>query len=437
MSAPTLRFYFDFSCPYAYVASTLIEALAERAGARLDPRPMLLGGVFRAHATPQNLSETLSPAKARHNLADMHRQAERAGVPLRMPKGHPIRTVEALRALLVVGPPFMPLAHAMFRAYWVDGVDLSTQAGLRSVLTQAGHDADAILNRISDDAIKQQLRERTDEAIAAGVFGVPTCIVPTEAGPELSLRHPPAQSPGPSRDALFWGVDRLDMVEDLLCSQSGRTPTRDALPDRSQLRAPVDLYFDYSSPFAYLGCHRAEQLLGDHARWRPMLLGAVFKQVGTPDVPLFQQSEAKRRHTAQDLERQAARAGAPYRFPTRFPMRTVLPLRLTLAAGACEPGDGSSGRRLIHALFQAYWAHDRDISDPTELARICVEQGYDGEALLAAANEQSVKDALFASTSAAVEAGVFGAPTFIVHGSEGPELFWGADRLPLVVQAAK
>ncbi|MFO7566472.1 MAG: 2-hydroxychromene-2-carboxylate isomerase [Enhygromyxa sp.] len=414
MSAPTLRFYFDFSCPYAYVASTRIEALAQRSGARLDPRPILLGGVFRAHATPQNLSETLSPAKARHNLADMTRQAARAGVPLTMPQGHPIRTVEALRSLLVVGEPFMPLAHAFYRAYWVEGIDLSTREGVAQVLRSAGHDAEAILAKIDDPKIKAELRERTDEAIATGVFGVPTCVVETAVGPEL-----------------FWGSDRLDMVEALLREQAG-LPKLDP-PQPLGPKRPVDVYFDYSSPFAYLGCVLAERLFGDHARWHPMLLGAVFKQVGTPNVPLFTQNQAKQQHTSKDLERQAAAIGARFSFPSRFPMRTVLPLRVTLAARAHERREG---RRLVQALFEALWADDRDISDPAEVERIADTCGFNGTELVARAAQQSVKDALFESTRAAVEAGVFGAPTFIVHGEAGPELFWGADRIELALAAA-
>lgn len=425
MSTPTLRFYFDFSCPYAYVASTQIEALAQRVGARLDPRPILLGGVFRAHSTPQNLSETLGPAKARHNLADMHRWAARAGVPLNFPQGHPMRTVEALRSLLVVGEPFMPLAHAFFRAYWVDGIDLSTRENVAAVLREAGHDAEAVLARIDEPAIKDELRERTDEAIATGVFGVPTCVItPGESG-----RKEPE---------LFWGVDRLDMVEALLRELGSlnqpEAPTLSVQPPSlPRATRPVDLYFDYSSPFAYLGCIKAERWLGDDARWHPMLLGAVFKQVGTPDVPMFAQNEAKRRHTGKDLQRQAAMIGAPFSFPSRFPMRTVLPLRVTLAARAHESREG---RRLVHALFRALWADDRDISDPAEVERIADACGLDGAGLVARANEQAIKDALFQSTRAAVEAGVFGAPTFIVHGQAGPELFWGADRLELALAAA-
>ena len=421
MADAVLRFYFDFSCPYAYVASTQIEELAARAGAILEPRPILLGGVFRARQTPQNLSETLSPAKARHNLADMQRQAALAGLPLRMPAGHPIRTVEALRALLVVGPPFMPLAHAFYRAYWVEGVDLSKREAVRQILCEAGHasEAEAIMTQIDSPEIKAELRARTDEAIETGVFGVPTCVIDTREGPEL-----------------FWGVDRLDMVEALLRSQTGRDLDLDeprALPAPDQLRFPVDIYFDYSSPFACLGCHAAERLLGDRARWRPMLLGAVFKQVGTANVPLFMQNEAKRSHTAKDLDRQAARLGAPYRFPSRFPMRTVLPLRATLAAHAL---DGARGRELIHRLFRAYWAEDRDIADPQVVAEICDACGLDGASVVERAGEQQAKDALFQSTSEAVEAGVFGAPTFVVHTDEGPKLFWGADRLELALRAA-
>jgi len=416
MAEPVLRFYFDFSCPYAYIASTQIETLAERAGASLDPRPMLLGGVFQARSTPQNLSEVLSPAKARHNLADMNRQAARAGVQLTMHPKHPMRTVEALRALLVVGPPFMPLAHALYRAYWVDGVDLTTRAGLGEVLAGAGHDADAVLAKIDDPAIKQALRERTDEAIAAEVFGAPTCVVETEAGTEL-----------------IWGADRLDRVERRLCEASGRTPRTRELPAPEHIHAPIDVFFDYSSPFSYLGCHRAERLFGERARWRPMLLGAVFQAVGMDNVPLFTMSEAKRQHTARDLELQALECGAPYKFPSRFPMRTILPLRVTLAA---EAERSAEGRRLIHAIYRAYWADDRDIADPAVVAAICDEQGFDGEALVAAASEQPVKHALFASTQAAIDAGVFGAPTFVVDRPAGPELFWGADRIDYALEAA-
>jgi 2-hydroxychromene-2-carboxylate isomerase len=406
--AMRLEFWFDFSCPYAYLAATQVEALAARTGAELVPCPMLLGGVFRARETPQKLFATLGPAKARHNFADLLRWARTFDVPYAMPPGHPLRTVEALRCLLAAGQPFMPLAHRFFRAYWVEGVDLATEAGLRKVLGEAGLDADAILAAARGEAIKAELFARTQEAIERGVFGAPAFFVD---------------------GALYWGQDRMDMVEAAL----GGAPDA-GQPAQADLRAPVDLYFDYSSPFAYLASTRAEAAFGDRARWRPMLLGAVFKEVEMVNVPLLAMSEAKRQFVAQDLLRQAAAAGAPLTWPTRFPMNSVLALRVTLAARAHET---PAGRALVHRLFRAYWAEDQDLADPAVVAALATEVGLDGPGLVAAAGTPEVKEALRSATQAAVDAGVFGAPTFIVH-PEGrpPELFWGADRLVMAARAA-
>src|SRR5688572_5954777 len=94
MPEKTVEFFFDYSCPYAYLASTQIEALCARVGAALRFRPMLLGGVFRAVGAAQNQAGAMNPEKARHNLADMRRWASLWQVPLSMPEGHPMRTVE-------------------------------------------------------------------------------------------------------------------------------------------------------------------------------------------------------------------------------------------------------------------------------------------------------------------------------------------------------
>ena len=119
LPARSLDFWFDYTCPYAYLGSTQAPALAARMGVDLTYRPLLLGGVFRANDTPQKLFATLSPAKAAHNLADLQRWAERFGVALTMPPNHPMRSVEALRATLATGIDPRVIA-AFYRAYWVD-----------------------------------------------------------------------------------------------------------------------------------------------------------------------------------------------------------------------------------------------------------------------------------------------------------------------------
>ncbi len=302
-----LQFWFDFSCPYAYVASTTVEALSRRTGAELDARPMLLGGVFRARATPQVPAAIMGSAKAKHNAEDIRRTAAWHGVPLTVPAQHPMRTVDALRALLAVGPPYLgPLAHALFRAYWVEGIDIATRDGLARVLRDAGHDPDRVIAESQSDRIKDELRKQTDQAIAAGVFGAPAYVVEGQ---------------------LYWGVDRSDYVERAL----GGAPVSD-LPDRERM-APTDFWFDYSSPFSYLAAERVERIFGRAASWRPMLLGAVFKTVEQVQVPLFSQNEAKQKHTQADLQRQAEAYGLEVRWPSRFPMNSVLALRVTLLTG--------------------------------------------------------------------------------------------------------
>ncbi len=192
-----LHFWFDYTCPYAYLASTQVAALAQRAGAELVYEPMLLGGVFRAVRTPQRLFAELSPAKARHNVLDMERWADLFGVPLRVPDGHPLRSVEALRATLLTGID-PRVIDGFYRAYWIDGRGPSEEATMRDVLGAAGHDPGAILGRL--DEAKEDLRRRTDQAIALGVFGAPAFVVEGE---------------------LFWGQDRMEFVEKALTKAQG------------------------------------------------------------------------------------------------------------------------------------------------------------------------------------------------------------------------
>jgi 2-hydroxychromene-2-carboxylate isomerase len=188
----SLDFWFDYSCPYAYLASTQVEALAARVGAGVVWKPMLLGGVFAANGTPQKLFATLSPAKAAHNARDLERWAALWDVPLVMPAGHPLRTVEALRATVACGVD-PRVVHGFYRAYWVEGRGPSEEQTMRDVLAAAGQDAGAVLAAIARPEAKDDLRRRTDEAIALGIFGAPAFVV---AG------------------NMYWGQDRMHFVEE-------------------------------------------------------------------------------------------------------------------------------------------------------------------------------------------------------------------------------
>jgi 2-hydroxychromene-2-carboxylate isomerase len=193
-------FFYDFSCPYAYLAHTQIEAVCARAGAELVWRPMLLGGVFQAVGTVQVPFAAMSTSKARHNAFDMMRWADHFGVPLTIPPTHPNRTVLALRATLAAGAEIPRASKAIFAAYWVEGRDVAQADVVREALDGAGLDGAALVASAEDPAIKAALRVRTDEAVAHGVFGAPAFVV---------------TAPGVTGD-LFWGQDRLDFVEKAL-----------------------------------------------------------------------------------------------------------------------------------------------------------------------------------------------------------------------------
>jgi len=418
-------FYFDFSCPYAYLGSEAIEAVCARIGATLRWRPMLLGGVFRAIGAGEGPMATLPPAKAIHVQRDALRWAERRGLPLAFPAAHPMRTVRALRVLLGLPEASWPAAiHALYRAYWRDGADVTRDDVIARALAGAGiadADAAAALAGADSAAIKDDLRRRTDEAVARGVFGAPAMF----AG-----------------DVLLWGQDRLHWLEAVASGWNpdvGAVPGGVAIPAAPAATAPpgaepreVDFWFDFSSPFAYLGATQIEAVCraaGATLRWRPLLLGALFKQIGTPDVPMFAMPDSKRRYIAGEIGRWARWWHVPFRFATRFPMKTVSALRLVIAAGDEAPP-------LIKRLFAAFWVEDENLDDDATLRRLTGEVGLD-PALVDRTREPAIKQALADLTAEARDTGVFGVPTCVVRDPRGPLVFWGQDRLDLVAAALR
>lgn len=407
-----LEFWFDYSCPYAYVASTRAAALAARLGVPLAWKPMLLGGVFAARQAPQNLATTLPVPKAAHLLRDQARFADRAGVPLRHPPEHPRRTVDALRATLAAGVD-PALIAAFYRAYWVEGRPVEDRAEVLRIAAEAGHRLDAA----ALDAHKDELRARTEEAVSLGIFGAPSWVWR-----------------GAEEPRLWFGGDRTDAVEAGVRAATGQPPAPPAPPLPALPGARVDFWFDYSSPYAYLGALAAPALAertGAPVRWRPMLLGAVFKAVAQANVPLFTFSAPKQAWTLRDLTESAARLGSPLVMNPHFPLKTTLPARLTLA----HPDPVSFARR----VFRATWVDGLDTTRLSVLRTLGADEIVgDGpatdEALLGAAEAQ--KEALFTNTAEAVEAGIFGAPSWVVHRPDGgPWLFWGQDRVDQVEAA--
>ena len=155
-----------------------------------------------------------------------------------------------------------------------------------------------------------------------------------------------------------------------------------------------------------------------------MLLGGLFKSLGGPMVPLLASPQVKQDYNMLDMQRWAQYFDIPFQWPSRFPMNTVKALRITLQLNNPAP--------FIHRVYRAYWAEDRDISDPTVLAELLDDVGQP-RSLLARTAEPDIKKLLIDATQEALERGVFGAPTCIV----GDELYFGQDRFQFVTNAIK
>lgn len=192
----SVDFYFDFSSPYGYLASTRIDAIAARHGATVNWRPFLLGAVFKLTGAGPLTSVPLKGDYSRH---DWDRTARRYGVPFRMPAQFPFGAVTASRAFYHVQQHdpegAVRLAQALFQAAFGAGRDISPVEAVAAVAEGAGFEAEALLAGIQSAAAKEQLKHEVESAIARGVFGSPFFFVGDEG---------------------FWGNDRLDEVADWL-----------------------------------------------------------------------------------------------------------------------------------------------------------------------------------------------------------------------------
>jgi 2-hydroxychromene-2-carboxylate isomerase len=422
--AETLELWFDFSCPYAYLASRKAPAMAAAAGAELIWRPMLLGGVFAGIGAGQGPMATLGAAKATHNARDMQRWAELLGVPLRVPAAHPMRTVRALRTLLALPAARWPTAiDALYAAYWQRGDDITQDDVILAALAEIPEAASA-LARADDLEIKAELRARTDEAIALGIFGAPAWVV----------RRDRAIVPGPASLAtiLIWGQDRMPWVDAVL---AGWNPDAEPPPGGPRpigfgaqgFHSPrsLELYFDVASPFAYFALTQIAalgKLAGVTPKLHPILLGALFRDIGQVDAPILEMTAAKQTYTQRELVRWSNWWGVPFKWPVKFPQRTIAAQRLCLLAGD-DP-------TLPLALARAIWAEQRDVSDPAVLASVLASVGAP-ESWLERTQDPAIKQQLIDEGVRAREAGAFGVPTFVV---DGKHLVFGQDRMELVMR---
>ena len=184
----------------------------------------------------------------------------------------------------------------------------------------------------------------------------------------------------------------------------------------------VDFFYEFASTYSYIAAMRIAPLAngaGVTLRWRPFLLGPIFKAQGWDTSP-FNLYPAKGRYMVRDCERQCADLGLSFRLPEPFPQNSLQAARVALAG----LGEGW-GEDFSRAVYRAEFAEGRNIGEPAVIADIVQALGHDASAALARAQSDDIKGRLRANTEEAQRRGIFGAPNFIAGG----ELFWGNDRL--------
>ncbi len=192
MSEP-ITFYFDFTSPYSYLASERIDELAAKHGRKVKWRPVMLGAAFKASGMP--LLVTI-PLKGEYSKRDFDRSARYMGIPYTFPPKFPVSSLSAARGYYWLHGQDCErarrFAHAVFRAYWTAGRDISELAVVLELAREQGIDAGAFETAIGSQEIKDRVKSETDAAIAQGMFGAPYFMVDGEP---------------------FWGADRLPQID--------------------------------------------------------------------------------------------------------------------------------------------------------------------------------------------------------------------------------
>jgi 2-hydroxychromene-2-carboxylate isomerase len=194
-----LRFYFDFSSPYSYIANEWVDALAARHGRPVQRHAILLGATFQVTEIKSPVSY---PLKREYSLRDFERSARFEGVPLKMPEPFPIPTQNAARLFWWLAETrgeeaAAAWAQAGLRALFTRGLALNDTATLKALAAEHGLNADEAEAVWNDAPWKLRLKRANDEAIAAGIFGAPWFVVDGEP---------------------FWGNDRKPQIERWLAS---------------------------------------------------------------------------------------------------------------------------------------------------------------------------------------------------------------------------
>lgn len=180
-------------------------------------------------------------------------------------------------------------------------------------------------------------------------------------------------------------------------------------------------YYDFSSPYAYLGASRVDDVLPIRPEWRPIAFGVIVRRIGKQPWSFNEDRHAD----FDEIARRAAERGLPeVRYPDGWPVESYSLLPLRAAVVASEEGQDRL-RAVTRELFRCVFVDGQHLADLDAVLDAVERAGMDRRRVGEAIESTEVKERLRAQTDAAIERGVTGVPTVTI----GERLFWGDDRL--------
>lgn len=420
-------------------------------------RPVLLGAIYRATEAPQgakgSASDVFNPTKRAIGVKSMQRTIRRYQIGYNPPPQHPRKTVNALRLLHAVqGNDRVVLTKLLFKAYWVDGRDVSDEEVLLTIVRESGiASADKISRQTwVDSQPRQDLESATSDAVDRGAFGVPGFWIPEARWNDAT---------GTTRKGrFFWGQDRMHFVEATLLSiRNGKngdwasvTGLKSLMPrsianNRVAGKVKLEFWYDFSSPWAFLGwtqLARLQRMFGSELEiiTKPFLLGILFREIGAPNLPSAAISPAKGVWSRQDhvdwtkywnavnLQERSPDKNIDFHWADIFPIRTPTVLRVAMVEPSAAP-----------ALYRGCWEGNLDMAKEDVVIKVLDEAGFNGAELLQKSNSSKVKTQLRDATAEAKALGLCGVPSYRVlrqnsHGDWELQggIVWGQDEMNVV-----
>ena len=197
MNENHIDYYFWMNSDWAYLGADRLEALADRRGVVVQYKPVDLPNVYSR--TGGILLKHRARERQGYRVTELQRWCRKLGFHINPHPAYMCPDADLASCIVIAaglrGLPVAPLYKAILHAEWCEERDISSEMTLREILHQQGLDSDALLHDSRTSDVVQRYRGYTDEAVSVGVFGSPSYVY---------------------RGELFWGQDRLDMLEEAI-----------------------------------------------------------------------------------------------------------------------------------------------------------------------------------------------------------------------------